>query len=145
MPQRIGLALGGGGSKGAFTVGALKVIDQILDPVPYPVVSGTSTGALIGTLLATNQFARLVEVYSNVQTENIVNPNHALVAALAGPEAVLFASAVLGGRAIYDTSALRRTIENNVDFARVKAAASRTLLIYNAVNLQSGKLETFDN
>ncbi len=143
MPPRIGLALSGGGSKGAFTVGALKVVQQILEPVPYPVISGTSTGSLVGTLLATNQFTRLVDVYSNVQTENIVNPNHALVAELAGPEAVLFAAAILGGRAIYDTTALRETIQNNVDFARVKA--SKTLLVYNTVNLQTGELETFDN
>jgi predicted acylesterase/phospholipase RssA len=143
MSPRIGLALSGGGSKGAFTVGALKIVQQILEPVPYPVISGTSTGSLVGTLLATNQFARLVDVYSNVQTRNIVNPNHALVAALGGPEAVLFAAAVLGGRAIFDTAALRETIRNNVDFARVKA--SRSLLVYNTVNLQTGELETFDN
>ena len=52
---RIGLALSGGGSKGAFIVGALKIIDQRLDPQPYPVISGTSTGALIGTPASINE------------------------------------------------------------------------------------------
>lgn len=145
MKPRIGLALSGGGSKGAFTVGVLKVIDQILNPFPYPVIVGTSTGALIATLLTTNQFARLVKIYSDVQTENIVNPNHALVASIFGPEGVLFASAVLGGRAVYDTGALRQTIKRNVNFQKVKARANRTLMIYNTVNLRSGRLQTFNN
>jgi predicted acylesterase/phospholipase RssA len=51
VKPRIGLALSGGGAKGAFTVGVLKVIDQLLDPAPYPAISGTSTGSLVGTLL----------------------------------------------------------------------------------------------
>lgn len=145
MKPRIGLALSGGGSKGAFTVGVLKVIDQMLDPAPYAVISGTSTGALIATLLTTNQFARLVKIYSEVQTENIVNPHHALIASILGREGVLFASAVLGGRAIYDTAALRKTIERNVDFHKIKARSSKTLMIYNTVNLQNGSLQTFNN
>ncbi|MHC5009608.1 MAG: patatin-like phospholipase family protein [Planctomycetota bacterium] len=143
--KKIGLALSGGGSKGAFTVGALKVIEKKLKPHPYPVISGTSTGSLIGTMLTTNQFTRLVEIYSNVRTENIVNPNHALVASILGTEAVLFASAILGGRAIFDTTALRKTIDANVDFQRVKRAAAGTLLIYNTVDLQTGRFETFNN
>jgi hypothetical protein len=44
-----------------FSVGVLKVIDPLLDPAPYPAISGTSTGSLVGTLLATNQFTRLLE------------------------------------------------------------------------------------
>ena len=143
--KKIGLVLSGGGSKGAFTVGALKVIEKKLKPHPYPVISGTSTGSLIGTLLSTNQFTRVVEIYSRVKTENIVNPHHALVASVFGTEAVLFASAVLGGRAIFDTTALKNTIAANVDFKRVKQAAAKTVLIYNTVDLQSGKLVTFNN
>jgi predicted acylesterase/phospholipase RssA len=143
MAKRIGLALSGGGSKGAFTVGALKVVRQKLRVTSFPVISGTSTGALIGTLLATNQWTRLVSIYSNVVTEDIVNPNHAFIGTLFGPEAVLFASAIIGGRAVYDTSALRATIRANADFQRVKE--SETLLIYNTVDLQTGEIVTFNN
>ena len=107
MKPRIGLALSGGGSKGAFTVGVLRVLDTMLDGVTYPVISGTSTGALIATLLTTKELEKLKQIYTSVTTENIVNPHHALVAAIAGPDAVLFASAILGGRAIYDASALK--------------------------------------
>lgn len=145
MANRIGLALSGGGSKGAFTVGALKVLRQKLTDTTFPVISGTSTGSLIGTMLTTNEWANLVDVYSNVTTNEIVNPNHALVASILGPEAVLFASAILGGRSIYDTAALKATIEGNVDLKNVKARSSKTLLIYNTVDLQTGEVATFNN
>jgi NTE family protein len=145
MANRIGLALSGGGSKGAFTVGALRVLRQKLTDTTFPVISGTSTGALIGTLLAVNEFTNLVDVYSTVKTENIVNPNHALVASLLGPEAVLFAAAILGGRSIYDTAALKATIEANVSMQKVKDRSSKTLLIYNTVDLQTGDVTTFSN
>jgi len=147
VAPRIGLALSGGGAKGAFTVGALKVIRQRLpgaNPV-FPVISGTSTGSLIATLLTTNDWTTLVKIYSTVVTKNIVNPHHALVASVAGPEAVLFAAAVLGGTAIYDTTALKGTIHNNADFAAIKNAFPTTLLLYNTVDLQSGEVVTFSN
>jgi NTE family protein len=145
MALKIGLALSGGGSKGAFTVGVLKAVDQILDPGPFRAISGTSTGALVGTLIATNQFARLVDIYSRAQTTNIVNPHYAMLASVAGPESVLFAAAILGGRAIYDTSALRATIECQGNFDLLRRRAATTLMIYNTVSLQTGKLETFNN
>jgi len=143
--RNIGLALSGGGSKGAFTVGVLKHLRFKLGVRNYRVISGTSTGALIGTLLCTNQFTRLVKVYSSVKTSDLLDPNHALVASIAGPAGVLFASAVLGGRSIFDTTKLFKVIQENVDFQKVKARAGKCLLIYNAVDLQSGKTVRFNN
>lgn len=145
MAPQIGLALSGGGAKGAFTVGALKVVRQKLGVTRFPVISGTSTGSLVGTLLAINDWTTLVDIYSKVTTENIVNPHHALIASIAGPEAVLFAAAVLGGRAIYDTAALRATIQANVDMQDVVDAHPGTLLIYNTVDMQTGQSVAFNN
>ncbi len=147
MALRVGLALSGGGAKGAFTVGALKVIRQRLPGAnpSFPVLSGTSTGSLIATLLATNDWTTLVKIYSTVTTPNIVNPHYALVATVLGPEAVLFAAAVIGGTAIYDTAALKGTIHNNVDFNRIKGAYPGTLLLYSTVDLQTGEVSTFNN
>ncbi len=145
MKPRIGLAISGGGSKGAFNVGALRAIDAGLSAFPYPVISGTSTGALIGTMLTTNDFTKLVKIYSTVKTDQIVTPNHPLVAGLLGIKVVLFASAVVGGQSIFDTTPLENTIKDNVDWATVKRNAAKTLLIYNTVDLRSGKTVTFNN
>jgi predicted acylesterase/phospholipase RssA len=146
MP-RVALALSGGGSKGAFTVGVLKVLRQKYGLDRFPIISGTSTGALIGTLLATNDWSTLVDVYSNVRTKNIVNRNYPNVARLLGTEGVLFACALFGGRAIFDTRALERTIALNVDWKAVRDAyrVHGSLLVYSTVDLESGMAETWNN
>lgn len=47
---KIGIALGGGGAKGAATIGALKVIEKAGIKIDY--IAGTSVGAVIGGLYA---------------------------------------------------------------------------------------------
>lgn len=47
---KIGLVLGGGGAKGAATVGVLKYIEAAEIPIDY--IAGTSIGAIIGGLYA---------------------------------------------------------------------------------------------
>lgn len=49
-PPKVGLALGGGGAKGAATIGALKIIEKAGVKVDY--IAGTSIGAIIGGLYA---------------------------------------------------------------------------------------------
>lgn len=51
-PERlkVGLVLGGGGAKGAATVGVLKTIESVGIPIDY--IAGTSIGAIVGGLWA---------------------------------------------------------------------------------------------
>ncbi len=57
--MRIGLALGGGGARGLFHIGVLKVLERLrLKPA---VISGTSIGALIGALYSLKNDAQEVE------------------------------------------------------------------------------------
>lgn len=144
MAFKIGLALSGGGSKGAFTVGVLGSLRQAFRKAEIRVISGTSTGALVGTLAAEKKWSRLRKVYTGVVTKDIIHPKHTLVARLAGPEAVLFASAILGGTSIFDTAPLEEMIRTQIDFKNLKARADETLLIYNTVDMQTGKVVTFD-
>lgn len=48
--ERVGLALGGGGSRGLAHIGILKVLEQ--ERVPVDQIAGASVGALIGALYA---------------------------------------------------------------------------------------------
>ncbi len=67
MPQGDGqtaIILGGGGARAAYQVGALRAIAHILarrGPVPFPVLCGTSAGAINAVALAVNadDFRRL--------------------------------------------------------------------------------------
>jgi NTE family protein len=56
---KIGLALSGGGARGAAHVGVLKVLEKMGIPVDY--VAGTSMGAVIGGLYATGMSPAQIE------------------------------------------------------------------------------------
>ena len=61
MHPKIGLVLGGGGAKGAATIGALKVIEQSGVKIDY--ISGTSIGAVIGGMYAAGFSLDEIEKY----------------------------------------------------------------------------------
>ena len=48
--QRVGLVLSGGGAKGAAHIGVIKALEENNIPIDY--VTGTSIGAIIGSLYA---------------------------------------------------------------------------------------------
>jgi NTE family protein len=56
---RIGLALGGGGARGAAHVGVLRVMEELQVPVDY--VAGTSMGSIVGALYALGLSADEIE------------------------------------------------------------------------------------
>lgn len=56
---RIGLALGGGGAKGAAHVGVIRVLDELR--IPIDCIVGTSMGALVGGTYATGMTAADLE------------------------------------------------------------------------------------
>ena len=56
---RIGLALGGGGAKGAAHVGVLQVLEELR--IPIDCIAGTSMGALVGGTLATGRMPDDIE------------------------------------------------------------------------------------
>ena len=62
---RIGLVLGGGGAKGAATVGALRVIEDAGIRIDY--ITGTSIGAIIGGLYAAGYTAAELEDFLRSQ------------------------------------------------------------------------------
>ena len=47
---RVGIALGGGGARGAAEVGVLKVIEEMGIPIDY--IAGSSIGSIVGGLYA---------------------------------------------------------------------------------------------
>ncbi|MGA9852205.1 MAG: patatin-like phospholipase family protein [Gammaproteobacteria bacterium] len=54
---KLGLVLPGGGARAAYQAGVLKAIAELLPPDainPFPIISGTSAGAINATLIATH-------------------------------------------------------------------------------------------
>lgn len=65
------LVVSGGGSKGAFAVGAIQHLVQSVG-VQFDIVCGTSTGALIAPFIVAGEIDELVRFYTTVRTEDIV-------------------------------------------------------------------------
>ncbi len=66
------LVVSGGGSKGAFAVGAIKKLSIVYPNLDYDFFVGTSTGSLIVPLVALNELALLEELYTTFKTSDIV-------------------------------------------------------------------------
>lgn len=83
MPQTTGLILSGGGARAAYQVGVLAAIGRMRREAgaahgnPYPVISGTSAGAINAAFLASNAdrfdeaLDDLVSVWRNFQVEQV--------------------------------------------------------------------------
>src|SRR5699024_10116791 len=66
----IALVLAGGGAKGSFQVGALKVLYE--HGYQFDVISGVSVGALNGAMIATKQFDQLQQLCETIEQDAIL-------------------------------------------------------------------------
>ncbi|OUJ74845.1 patatin-like phospholipase family protein [Hymenobacter crusticola] len=67
------LVISGGGSKGAFAVGALQYIQQHVQPLEsFALYCGTSTGSLIAPLAACGELALLERLYTTLKQDDLV-------------------------------------------------------------------------
>jgi NTE family protein len=83
MPNTAGLILSGGGARAAYQVGVLSAIERmrreagVAQGNPFPVISGTSAGAINAAFLASNAdrydaaIQELVSVWRNFQVEQV--------------------------------------------------------------------------
>ena len=64
------LVVSGGGSHGAFAVGAVKELRR--QGITFDIVAGSSTGALIAPLVATDEIDLLEEIYATAETDKLI-------------------------------------------------------------------------
>lgn len=71
--KRVGLALGGGGARGAAHIGVLDVLER--EKVPIDCIAGTSAGSLVGAAYAGGlRGQRLVELAQQTRWRHIARP-----------------------------------------------------------------------
>jgi len=130
----VGLILPGGGARNAYQAGVLKAIgDMLPEDVknPFPVICGSSSGALNAVLLASsaNRFRegvdRLYGVYANFHIGKIFKTD-AWTALKSG---VSWSMTFVPGwlrksqpRSVLDNSPLRHLLERHIRFARIQQA-----------------------
>lgn len=70
--RKAALVISGGGSKGAFAVGAVKFLAEHHPDINFEVLVGTSTGSLIVPMAALGEISLLEQLYTTVKTEDII-------------------------------------------------------------------------
>ncbi|MDH3735004.1 MAG: patatin-like phospholipase family protein, partial [Gemmatimonadota bacterium] len=125
------LVVSGGGSKGAFAVGAIDHIVNTLG-IQFQFISGTSTGALIAPLVVTGNIDVLKDIYTSVRTRDIL-----LRRELAN---------ILRSNSIFDVSPLDKLVRDTFDQARTaEILASNTQMALTTVCLQTGRVTYFQS
>lgn len=131
-PKKKALIISGGGSRGAFAVGAIKALRdrQMLD---FDLVAGSSTGALIVPLVVTREIDTLIQIYSNTTTDQVVRKRFL-------PWALLF------GDSLFDTAPLAGLIQSFLPDSKAHSVLnSETKIFLATTELQSGKVMYFSN
>ena len=134
LPPVNGLILPGGGARNAYQAGVLKAIAELIEPSgrnPFPVMCGTSSGALNAAVLASNamQFAegvsRMTGIWENFHSAKVFRTDWWTALKTASRWGGASATARLGSaapRALLDNSPLRGLIESHIRLARVQQA-----------------------
>ena len=128
------LVLPGGGARGAFQVGVLKALAELLPkgtPNPFSVLSGTSAGAINSVVLASKAqrfrlgVAELERVWSNFRCHQVYRTDNAT---MLKSSLHWLSSIVLGGflvgmpKSLLDNAPLRALLSRNVRFPRIQDA-----------------------
>lgn len=134
-----GLILTGGGARSAYQVGVLRALAEMLPRrgIPFPVLIGTSAGAVATAALAAEArrwrgaVASLEHVWSNFHCDQVfqVSSRHMLAAGLRW-----LAALVSGGmlatppRSMFDNSPLARLLGRDIDFGAIRHSISSGML-----------------
>ena len=133
-PDKTALILTGGGARAAYQVGVLGAIRELLpDPArnPFPIICGTSAGAINAASLAcfARDFGRGVRYLEEVWGGFHANQVYRSDALGIGISGLNWLSAFMFGwlfrhspRSLLDNTPLRRLLERSLDFGQIDAA-----------------------
>jgi len=133
------LVLPGGGARGAFQVGVLKAIAELMPKGavnPFGVISGTSAGAVNTVVLASKAgrfkvaVAELERVWGNFRCHHVYRTDHWT---MLRSSLHWFAAIVTGGlvgmpKSLLDNSPLRALLSRNIRFPRIQFGLERDWL-----------------
>ncbi|GAA3535108.1 patatin-like phospholipase family protein [Zobellella aerophila] len=151
------LILTGGGARAAYQIGVLKAISECYprgQPIPFPILCGTSAGAINATGLACYASCfhlavrKLEYVWRHLHTEQILRlqagkiVSHSLKSLLSG----LLGRPAQMALPLFDNSPLERLLEKLIDFQRIDnnlLYGALEVLAVTASNYNTGDSTTF--
>jgi NTE family protein len=131
------LVLPGGGARGAFQVGVLKALAEILpksSPNPFSVISGTSAGAVNSVVLASraahfrSALAELESVWANFRCNQVYKTDNLtmLKSSLHWLTAIVLGGWLVGTpKSLLNNAPLRELLGRNVHFPRIQQSIER--------------------
>lgn len=154
----LGLVLPGGGARGAYQVGVIKALAELTprNRNPFPVIVGSSVGAISAAFLAAHAtrfnegVAKLVELWQNLHCRDVYRTDFVSIS-LHGLHWVLSLTPIasLGlpnPRSLLDNDPLRQFLIDHTEFERiseaVKAGALKALCV-TASSYDRGRAVTF--
>jgi NTE family protein len=154
----MGLVLPGGGARGAYQVGVLKAIAEMLqsDRNPFPVIAGASVGAINAAVLATHAehfsvgVKRLVRFWQNVRTTDVYRTDLASISRRGLHWVVsltpMAALGITNPRSLLDNEPMRKLLSKTIDLKSIDAALQNGALKAVSVTASSydrGRAVTF--
>ncbi len=128
------LVLPGGGARGAFQVGVLKAMGELVPrgtPNPFNVISGTSAGAINSVVLASKArrfrvaIAELERVWGSFRSEHVFRTDNwtMLKSSLHWLFAIVLSGNLVGTpKSLLDNAPLRALLSRNIRFPRIEDA-----------------------
>lgn len=87
--KKIGLALAGGGGKGAYQIGVWKALEELGVFCQIGAISGTSVGALNAVLMAIGDFDNAKKIWQSIDKEDLFSMNENGTSGLCSREGLL--------------------------------------------------------
>ncbi|MEM8549020.1 MAG: patatin-like phospholipase family protein, partial [Pseudomonadota bacterium] len=146
---KLALVLPGGGARGAFQVGVLKALVELLPPRPrnpFRIISGTSAGAINSVVLASKAqrfaaaVAELEQVWASFETRSVYRSDGwtMLRSSMHWLAALVFGGlGVNNPKSLLDNAPLRALLSRNVRFPRIQNNIERGFLDAVAVTAAS--------
>jgi len=137
---RIALILPGGGARGAYQVGVLKAIAEILPrraPNPFPIISGTSAGAISAAVIASqarvfrHAVSDLERVWGHFRSHHVFRADSwtMLKSSAHWTAAIIFGGlGVANPRSLLDNSPLRELLTRAINLGAIQESIDRGYL-----------------
>lgn len=138
--KRLGLVLPGGGARGAYQVGVLKAIAEILPrraPNPFHVISGTSAGAISSAVIASqarvfrHAVADLERVWAHFRSSHVFRADSMamLKSSMHWTAALVFGGlGVANPKSLLDNSPLREMLARSINLSAIQNSIDRGYL-----------------
>lgn len=135
--DRTGLILTGGGARSAYQVGVLKALAEMLppgSPLPFPIITGTSAGAVSATVLASRggdfraAVGGLEDVWANFRVHQVFRADTVSMFRAGLHWLLAFVSSGLllpPPRSLFDNSPLRELITRTVAFRGIRRSVAQ--------------------